>query len=68
MKPGDLVWFKLNWQPYEYPDQLGVLIGIKLLREGSTTRYAEILHQDKIWNISLPYVRPYKKEEDNEES
>ena len=70
MKPGDLVWFKLNWQPFEYPDRLGVLIALKSLRpEGlNSGEYAEILHVNKIWKISLDWVRPHKKEEDNEES
>ena len=69
MKPGDLVWFKLNWQPFEYPDRLGVLIALKKLREKDfdARRYAEILHENKIWKISLEWVRPYKKEEDVEE-
>ena len=70
MKPGDLVWFKLNWQPFEHPDRLGVLVALKQLRPDSPSprKYAEILHENKIWKISLEWVRPYKKEEDNEES
>ena len=69
MKPGDLVWFNLNWEPHEYSEHLGLLLDIKSLESNyaGTPTYAEILYENKIWKISLPWVRPYKKEEDDEE-
>jgi len=70
VKPGDLVWFSLNWEPWEYSDRLGMLIKLKRIPEGSAgpATYAEIMHENKLWKINLDWVRPYKKEEDNEES